>query len=136
MNEESSLITNIMIFVVLLHCIVAQSSSLPNVLLCHGELVEKYVNDIRDKLLQTARFSSVSAINCSASTPTVALLMNFSSVMVWSNAPFQQPITLGDNLVRIIIFFSVVWFCSQQRNKKRPILSWTFGCCWRHVSLR
>jgi hypothetical protein len=54
--------------------------------------------DPQSKLMGTGRFNSVSIINASLTTPTLADLQQYHSVMVWSNVNFQDSVALGNVL--------------------------------------
>jgi len=54
--------------------------------------------DVRDKLLATGKFNSVTFIDANVVTPTLTELKAFDAVMVWKNARYLDRISLGDNL--------------------------------------
>ena len=54
--------------------------------------------DVQTKLIATGQFSSVSEINTSSITPTLAELQAFDAVLIWINISYADPITLGNNL--------------------------------------
>lgn len=62
-----------------------------------AELVA-YVNDVQATLIGTGKFASVTTINVSAVTPTLAELQAFDAVIVWSDMYYDDPVTLGNNL--------------------------------------
>lgn len=55
-------------------------------------------DDVRAKLEATGFFSTVDMIEAGAATPTLAKLQLYASVLVWSNAGFQDAELLGDRL--------------------------------------
>ncbi len=63
----------------------------------------KYAMDVRNKLLSTGIFNSITLLMEYYGTPTVAQLQSFDAVMVWSwGASFLNPETLGNNLADYI----------------------------------
>ena len=54
--------------------------------------------DIQTKLLATGDFSTVDVFDAHTTTPTVAQLDLYSSVLVFSDAPYADSTTLGNNL--------------------------------------
>lgn len=54
--------------------------------------------DPQAKLMATGQFNSVSIINASTSTPTLAQLQAFDAVMTWSNVNYQNNVAMGDVL--------------------------------------
>ena len=57
-----------------------------------------WLSDVQSKVQGTNFFTSVAAINVNTSTPTLADLQNYDSVLVFSDAPFQNAAALGNNL--------------------------------------
>jgi hypothetical protein len=58
-----------------------------------------FQTDVQAKLMGTGRFSSVTLIDCSASTPSVSTLQNYSAVLTWSDSPgYANATTMGNNL--------------------------------------
>lgn len=56
------------------------------------------VSDVKDKLLKTGQFSSVSTIDVRFTTPTVDQLRAFDAVLVWAYNSFSNRQTLGNAL--------------------------------------
>jgi hypothetical protein len=54
--------------------------------------------DVRDKLLSTGKFNSVTFIDANVVTPTLTELKAFDAVMVWNNTRYLDRTSLGDNL--------------------------------------
>lgn len=57
-----------------------------------------YTADVQSKLMATGKFSAVDIIDASTITPTVAQLQQYKSVLVFSDSPFADAVTLGNNL--------------------------------------
>lgn len=57
-----------------------------------------WVDDVRAKLLATGQFTSVDEVDVMFSTPTLAQLESYDSVLVWSDFGFADPNALGDTL--------------------------------------
>lgn len=76
----------------------ATAASAQSVLLLAAESDATYIADVSAKLTATGRFTSVTAINASASTPSLATLQTYDAVLVWANTGFQDGNALGDNL--------------------------------------
>jgi hypothetical protein len=57
-----------------------------------------YIADVQAKVASTGLFSSVTAIEARYTTPRLAELEDYDSVLVWSNYGFQDSTTLGNNL--------------------------------------
>jgi len=57
-----------------------------------------YFTDVRDKLLSTGKFSSVTIIDAHIITPTISELQAFDAVLVWSNTTYLNQVDLGNNL--------------------------------------
>lgn len=57
-----------------------------------------YRTDVQAKLLSTGRFNLVDIYNVATSTPTLAQLMNYEAVLVWSNNSFANNVQMGDVL--------------------------------------
>jgi len=70
-----------------------QTSSTLNVLVCASDY---FPGDVRQKLLSTGRFNSVSIINVGAYTPTLALLQAFDAVLIYSVYDYHDAAALGD----------------------------------------
>ncbi len=54
--------------------------------------------DVQAYLTASAKFNSVTIVDCVAATPSVADLMNFDAVITWSNVNYLNSTTLGDNM--------------------------------------
>lgn len=54
--------------------------------------------DVKRSLNCTGFFDSIDMLDCNLQTPSLIQLMNYDSVMVWSNAPFQNATLLGNVL--------------------------------------
>lgn len=54
--------------------------------------------DVTRSLNSTGLFDTIDTKNCTDQTPTLAELMNYDSVMVWSRNPFANATLLGDVL--------------------------------------
>ncbi len=69
-----------------------------SVALLGAEDYSSYLYDVRNKLNNTGKFSSITTINVNYNTPTVDELLAFDAVLVWQKAPYQNKYVLGDNL--------------------------------------
>jgi hypothetical protein len=67
----------------------------PNILIVHSST---YAWDVPDKLASSGQFGTVSLLDARATTPTLAALREYDAVLVFSDAPFLDPATLGNNL--------------------------------------
>ncbi len=63
---------------------------------------DPHFTDTRDWLLASGRFHEVVIIDAARETPTLADLLAFDGVIVWSNDQFDDPFTLGDVLADYI----------------------------------
>lgn len=57
-----------------------------------------WVTDVQNKLISTGFFSSVDVFNGNTTTPTLAQLQTYRSVLVWSDSGFADATALGNNL--------------------------------------
>ena len=71
---------------------------LTTVALLHSEQNTAYVDDVATSLTQYGGFTSIGRINVASSTPTLATLQAYDSVLVWSNYSFQSATGLGNVL--------------------------------------
>ncbi len=60
------------------------------------------VSDVQAKLQGTGRFSQVDIIDARSTTPTLAQLQAYDSVLVWSDSNFNDPTAIGNNLANYI----------------------------------
>ncbi|MGB0714526.1 MAG: hypothetical protein ACPGXK_01525 [Phycisphaerae bacterium] len=67
-----------------------------------GDVEDALFTDVQDKLLASGFFTSVTAINASAETPTVGELSAFDGVLVWTNFDLANADALGDNLAQYV----------------------------------
>lgn len=73
------------------------SSSGTAVALCYADVLS-YAQDVQSKLMGTGRFSSVTLIDCTSTTPSVATLQGYRAVLTWGDDDYADPTTLGNNL--------------------------------------
>ena len=75
------------------------SRNLPafRVLLICAEEFEDYRNDVRQKLVQSG-CTQVDVVLANLRNPSLEQILTFHSVLVWSNADFHEPESLGDVL--------------------------------------
>src|SRR5947209_6599998 len=71
--------------------------SLPKIALVAADNVS-WASEVQSKLVATGRFSQVDLIDGNSTTPTLAQLQAYKSVLVWSDGAFNNPTTLGNNL--------------------------------------
>src|SRR4051812_25900529 len=57
-----------------------------------------WVSEVQSKLVATGRFSQVDTIDAGSTTPTLAQLLGYKSVLVWSDSVFSDSTTFGNNL--------------------------------------
>ena len=69
-----------------------------NVALLGAESNPTFTADVQTKLLGTGQFTTVDILDVMTTTPTLAQLQAFDGVLVWSNANYADPNTLGTNL--------------------------------------
>jgi subtilisin family serine protease len=69
----------------------------PAVALVAADMGE-FVQDVQNKLLATGTVGSVALIDAGVVTPTLAELQAFDAVMVWSDAMYEDNVTLGNNM--------------------------------------
>ncbi len=63
-----------------------------------GAAQASYVSDVQAKLVATGMFAQVDIFAANTGTPTLAQLQNYDSVLVFSDASYADPITLGNRL--------------------------------------
>ncbi len=63
-----------------------------------AESTTSYLADVQNKLISTGKFTSVTYINVSSVTPTLAELEAFDAVIVWTDSPFQNAGLLGERM--------------------------------------
>ena len=67
------------------------------ILLVCAEQFEDYRNDVREKLVQSG-CTQVDVVLANNRNPSLEQILTFHSVLVWSNADFHEPESLGDVL--------------------------------------
>lgn len=67
----------------------------PDVLIVHSS---NYAWDVPIKLASSGQFDAISLFDARTATPTLATLRTFDAVLVFSDAQFLDPVTLGNNL--------------------------------------
>lgn len=67
----------------------------PNILIVHSS---NYASDVPVKLGLTDQFASIALFDARAATPSFAVLRGYDAVLVFSDAQFLDPATLGNNL--------------------------------------
>lgn len=70
----------------------------PSVLILHAEANGPWVTDVRDKLNSSSQFSSVGTFNAIGSTPTLAQLLPYDAVLLFTDSLGVDTTTLGNNL--------------------------------------
>ena len=73
-----------------------------NIALLGAETENDALTDVRDKLLATGTFASITIINVHELTPTCVELLLYDGVLVWSNSSFYNSVELGDNLAEYV----------------------------------
>jgi len=77
----------------------ASPLALPTVAILGSPTNPSWNNEVQSKVLATGLFSSVSVINISVVTPTLAELQTFDAVLVYSDGPGYQNSTLLGNVL-------------------------------------
>jgi hypothetical protein len=70
-------------------------------MLC-GATQQAWLGDVQTKLLATNAFTAVDVVNCGSSTPTLAQMQGYQSILAFSDSGFQNAATLGDNLADFV----------------------------------
>ncbi|PYK30801.1 MAG: PEP-CTERM sorting domain-containing protein [Verrucomicrobia bacterium] len=71
--------------------------SLPKIALVTSDS-PTWVAEVQSKLVATGRFSQVDTIDAGSTTPTLAQLLAYKSVLVWTDSGFSDSTTFGNNL--------------------------------------
>src|SRR3954454_4053485 len=71
--------------------------SLPKIALVTADS-PTWVAEVQSKLVATGRFTQVDTIDAGSTTPTLAQLLAYKSVLVWADSGFSDSTTLGNNL--------------------------------------
>jgi len=74
------------------------STVINKVLIIGAASTTTWMNDIQTKLTGTGKFVQVDVLDAKTSTPTVATLLTYKSVLVFSDASYSDATTLGNNL--------------------------------------
>src|SRR5205823_3361057 len=69
---------------------------LPKVLICAADALGP--GDLRPKLLATNSFSAVDLVDCGQTTPALATLLGYDSVLTFDNNQYKDAALLGDTL--------------------------------------
>lgn len=70
----------------------------PSVLVVHAELNAPWVADVQSKIASSGLFTTVDAFSANSVTPTLAQLLPYDAVLLFSDAGFANTTTLGNNL--------------------------------------
>lgn len=68
------------------------------ILIVGAPATDTWSNDVQSKLVATGAFQKVDIFNAKVSTPTLAALKAYTAVLVYSDAGFSDPVTLGNNV--------------------------------------
>jgi len=74
------------------------------------------IGDVQTYLLPFSDLALVDVVNVLSSTPSVSTLLNYDSVLVWSNSPFNDAVALGDVLADYVdlgggvVLATFVWY--------------------------
>jgi hypothetical protein len=79
-------------------CVNGVCSAAITVLVCGAPSTVSWNTDVQNKLIATGAFSKVDVMQCNQTTPTLAQLQAYQSVLVFSDTSFANAGTLGDNL--------------------------------------
>lgn len=63
---------------------------------------QTWTSEVQSKLGATGAFSSVDVFDANSGTPSMALLANYESVLVWTDDNVDDPTLMGDNLANYI----------------------------------
>jgi len=69
-----------------------------------GDVTDSLFTDVRDKLLASGEFHSVSIMHAGFETPSLVDLLPFDALLVWSNFDLLDAETLGTNLADYVDF--------------------------------
>ncbi|MBL8875828.1 MAG: hypothetical protein JNM86_08545 [Phycisphaerae bacterium] len=70
----------------------------PSVLIVHSEPSAAWVSDVQNKLLSSGQFTLVGTFGANTGTPSLAQLLTYDAVLLFSDSIFADPTTLGNNL--------------------------------------
>lgn len=73
-----------------------QTRAVLDVVICGAPPIASWNTDVQTKLIGTGQFNSVSIIDVSSTTPTLSALQAFDAVLVFKDAPYADPVALGD----------------------------------------
>ena len=68
-----------------------------NVLVCAASTAQ-WVTEVQQKLQGTGSFTLVDVVACGSTTPTLQQMLNYQSMLVFSDSGFSNATTLGNNL--------------------------------------
>ncbi len=74
----------------------------PSVLVCTADANSNAGTMIQTLLQNTGAFASVSVLNCTANTPTLAQLNTYDVVFTWDDNQYADTTTLGNNLADFV----------------------------------
>lgn len=79
------------------------NAQLPSVLICGAPPTgTTWMNDVRLKLVATGLLGTVDTFNVNTGTPTLSQLQAYRAVLLYADAGYANPSTLGDNLAAYI----------------------------------
>ena len=70
----------------------------PSVLVMHAELNPAWVADVQSKVSSSGQFAAVDAFNANSATPTLAQMLPYDAVLLFSDFSFANSTALGNNL--------------------------------------
>ncbi len=79
-----------------------QSQGHIKVLVCGTPPMTSYSTDIKNKLVATGRFTSVDTFDCNIGTPSIAKLLAYNAVLVYSDGTFRDSTLMGNNLAAYV----------------------------------
>ncbi len=70
----------------------------PSVLIVHAAGSSSWVADVQAKLNSSTQFTSVASLDARIGTPSLAQLLPYDAVLLFTDAVFADPVALGNNL--------------------------------------
>jgi hypothetical protein len=102
MRKSTVLMATLAVLMVLSFANIRTSSALTNgsikVALLGSESMASYVTDVQTYLSSFSDLIVIDMVDVRTSTPSLATLLNYDTVLVWSDSTFFNPVALGDVL--------------------------------------
>lgn len=85
-------------FVGLVLCGAALPAAAQSALIIGAPFVPAWSSEVQAKILATGQFTTVDVVDGGTTTPTLATMQTYDAILVYSDANFNDPVTLGNNL--------------------------------------